>query len=75
MTTTPTATRRTITARHVVALVVAVVVVVFIAQNRAATEIALLGITVTMPLWLVLTGVTLLGVAVGWLLAARRRRR
>ncbi|MBC7291909.1 MAG: LapA family protein [Actinotalea sp.] len=74
--TSPTApARRSVTSRQVLALVVAAVVVVFIAQNRAETQIAFLGLTVVLPLWLVLTLVTALGAAVGWLLASRRRRR
>lgn len=54
------------------ALVVAVVTVVFIAQNRDKTNISLLWLDVTWPLWLTLTIVTLLGIVIGYVVKGRR---
>ncbi|MGW9349725.1 Protein of unknown function [Nocardiopsis flavescens] len=51
-----------------VALVLLVGVIVFIVQNREPTDINLLLITVTAPLWATLTAAVVAGGAIGWLL-------
>lgn len=51
-----------------VALVLLVAVVVFIVQNREPTEIRLLLVSVTSPLWMTLTGAVVVGGIIGWLL-------
>ncbi|MFL1382048.1 MULTISPECIES: DUF1049 domain-containing protein [unclassified Nocardiopsis] len=51
-----------------VALVLLVGVIVFIVQNRDVTEINLLLITVTAPLWTTLTAAVVVGGVIGWLL-------
>ncbi|WP_457000574.1 LapA family protein [Geodermatophilus sp. SYSU D00814] len=57
---------------QVVALVLAVVAVVFIAQNRERVTINLFTVDVSAPVWLILTIMVLLGMAVGALLRWRR---
>ncbi|GAC68780.1 lipopolysaccharide assembly protein LapA domain-containing protein [Gordonia soli] len=54
-------------------ILLAVIAVVFIVQNRQRTRIDFLFLHVTTPLWLTLTIVCLIGVVIGWF--ARRRRR
>ena len=60
--------------RQVLALVAAVVALVFVFENRAQTEIRLLVPVVVMPLWLALLISLLLGLIVGVGLRARRHR-
>ncbi|MGY1665836.1 LapA family protein [Geodermatophilus sp. SYSU D00696] len=57
---------------QVVALVPAVVAVVFIVQNRERVTVDLFTVDVSAPVWLILTIMVLLGAAVGWLLRSRR---
>jgi uncharacterized integral membrane protein len=56
----------------VMALVLALVAIVFIAQNRDRVSINLLWATLSAPQWLLLTFTALIGVAVGGLLRGRR---
>lgn len=56
----------------VLAAVLALVTVLFIAQNRDRVSIHLFTATVSAPLWLLLTITVLVGAAVGALLRARR---
>ena len=56
-------------------LLLVVVAIVFIAQNRNDVTIWLLWASVSAPLWLVLTVVALIGVAAGYLFGRRNRRR
>ncbi|HXV93722.1 MAG TPA: lipopolysaccharide assembly protein LapA domain-containing protein [Pseudonocardia sp.] len=65
---------RRITARQIAAIVIAVLVVVFIVQNRDRVRIELFTLTLSAPLWLLLTVMALLGLIVGLLLGRRRRR-
>ncbi|WP_306370144.1 LapA family protein [Nocardiopsis sp. CC223A] len=51
-----------------VALVLLVAVVVFVVQNREPTEIRLLLVSVTSPLWVTLTAAVVVGGVIGWLL-------
>ena len=61
-----------VTAGRLVALGLAVFAVVFIAQNRDRVRISLFTIDVTAPIWLILTLMVLVGMAVGVLLRGRR---
>ena len=76
MTTRPegpaTRPRRRFGTKQIVALVVAVLTLIFIMQNRDAVQIAFFTLTVTAALWFVLLIVLVLGVIVG-VLATRRR--
>ena len=56
----------------VVALVLALAVVVFIAQNREEVSVHLLWATLSAPQWLLLSLTALIGAAVGALLRWRR---
>ena len=64
--------RSAVTAGRLVALGLAALAVVFIAQNRDRVRISLFTIDVTAPIWLILTVMVLVGMAVGVLLRARR---
>jgi uncharacterized integral membrane protein len=55
------------------ALVLAVLAVVFIAQNRDRMQISFFTLDVSAPTWLLLTIMTVLGIAVGALLGRARR--
>jgi uncharacterized integral membrane protein len=55
-----------------VALVLALAVVVFIAQNREEVSVHLLWATLSAPQWLLLSLTALIGAAVGALLRWRR---
>jgi len=55
--------------------VIATLLLVFIVINGEDVEVDFLVTQVSMPLWLVIAATTLLGVAVGYLLAGRRHRR
>lgn len=59
-------------ARRWVPILVVVLVIVFVAQNRADVTIHLFWATVTSPLWLILSVIFLLGVLAG---AYRTKRR
>jgi putative membrane protein len=56
----------------VVAGVLVVVAVVFIAQNRGRVSMHLFAATLSAPMWLLLSSIALVGAAVGALLRARR---
>lgn len=60
-----------LTVGRIVAIALAVLAVIFIAQNRQDTSVSLLFVTVTLPLWITLTCATVVGIAVGWLLNRR----
>jgi lipopolysaccharide assembly protein A len=62
-----------VAARHWLAIVLAVLAVIFIVQNTVRHEVHLLWVSVEAATWLVLTVIFLLGVATGWLLHRRRR--
>jgi lipopolysaccharide assembly protein A len=64
---------RRVAARHWLAIVLAVLAVIFIVQNTVRHEVHLLWVSVEAATWLVLTVIFLLGVATGWLLHRRRR--
>lgn len=59
-------------ATHWVALLLALVTIVFIAQNRAEVPIQVFWIEVRAPLWFALVGTALVGLLVG-VLGSRRR--
>jgi uncharacterized integral membrane protein len=58
--------------RQVVGLIIAIVALVFVFENRAATQIRVLVPVVTMPLWLALLISLVLGFLVGLALSGRR---
>lgn len=57
------------------ALVLTIVTITFVVQNRERAQINLFWMHVRMPLWLVLIAITVIGVAIGYLAAHRRHRR
>jgi len=59
--------------RYWVALLLAALAAIFIAQNRDRVNIHILWITVAAPMWFVLTSLILIGMLVGLLLHRRRR--
>ena len=63
---------RTVRPGQVVALALVVVAVVFIVQNRDRVTVDLFTVDVTAPVWLILTIMVLVGMAVGALLRSRR---
>jgi len=65
---------RSITPRQVVAIVLAVLALVVVVQNREDVTLTLLMVEVTMPLWVASLVLLLIGAVVGWLLSSRRRR-
>lgn len=71
---TPVRSRRRITPRQILALVIAVLAVIFIVQNRDPVQIHWFTITLTSPLWLLLVVTIVVGAAVGLLFARRGRR-
>ncbi|MDT0329817.1 LapA family protein [Nocardiopsis lambiniae] len=58
-----------------IALVLLVVAVLFVAQNRDSTEIQVLLISLVAPLWAVLTVAVGVGLLIGLLLRPSERRR
>ena len=61
--------------RLIAGVLIALVLVIFILINRDEVKVEFAVATVTMSLWLIIVITTLLGLAVGWLLASRRARR
>lgn len=66
---------RTITVRRVIAAILIVLAIVFIIENRQSVEIRLIVPLATLPLWISLTAVFVIGGVAGWLLARRRASR
>jgi uncharacterized integral membrane protein len=62
-----------VSSKAVTALVLLAAALTLIMQNRQRIEILLFVPTVTAPLWLALAGMFVIGLAVGYLLAWRRR--
>jgi uncharacterized integral membrane protein len=61
--------------RHLAALVILAVAVIFIAENTRRVRLRALGPEVTAPLWAVLAGTLVAGMLILLLLQRRRRRR
>jgi uncharacterized integral membrane protein len=62
----------------VVGGIIAVIVVIFMVQNTEEVQVQWLGLSWSMPLWLLIVIALLLGTAIGWLARwrhARRRRK
>jgi uncharacterized integral membrane protein len=55
-----------------VGVVIAVLAIAFILQNRQIVGIQVLALTFQAPLWITLTGVFLAGAATCWLISRRR---
>ncbi|MDJ0491305.1 DUF1049 domain-containing protein [Rhodococcus qingshengii] len=68
-----TSARSMLTSRNILALLLVVLAVVFILQNRATTTIQLFWVSVQSPLWLTLVVILLLGWIAG-LLTTRRTK-
>lgn len=64
-----------LTPQRIVALLLAVLVVAFIVQNRATVTLSLLTIQVSAPLWMAFLATAVLGALIGWLLTGRAARR
>ena len=67
--------RRRITARLVVALVVAILTLVFVLQNRGPVDVSLFTLTLSAPLWLLLVVMIAVGLLVGLVLSRGRGHR
>ncbi|WP_456694796.1 lipopolysaccharide assembly protein LapA domain-containing protein [Aeromicrobium sp. P5_D10] len=75
--TTPTPDRApllTVVRERWIAIVLVILTVAFILQNRNRVDINLFWMHVSMPLWLVLFLITAIGVAIGYLVSRRRHR-
>jgi putative membrane protein len=67
--------RRRITARQVVAVVVAVLTLVFVLQNRGPVDVHLITLTLSAPMWLLLVVMIAVGLLVGYAVTRRKRER
>lgn len=61
--------------RYWFAIIVTVLAVVFIAQNRQSAPVHILWIQPSPPMWILLTVIFVAGILVGLLLGRRRRNR
>ncbi len=61
--------------RRWLAIVLIVVAVIFILQNRSQASVQLFTVNIAMALWLILAIVFAVGVLAGYLLSRRRHRR
>ena len=70
----PTAGRRVgqFALRYWVALILAALAAIFIAQNRDRQNVRILWITVESPMWFIMTVMLVVGVLIGLLLRRRR---
>jgi uncharacterized integral membrane protein len=65
--------RRRVPFRFWVAVILAALAALFIAQNRDRPQVHILWITVESPMWFILTVMLAVGILVGLLLRRRRR--
>lgn len=63
-----------LTPRRITALVLTVLVLVFVFQNRDEAVLQLLGIRITAPLWLASLALLVIGIAIGSLVSRRPPR-
>ena len=61
-------------ARYWLPILLAILAAVFVGQNRSPVSVDFLWVTVTSPLWLLLTAMIVVGVVIGLLLRRRRRQ-
>jgi lipopolysaccharide assembly protein A len=61
--------------RLIIAVVLAVLALIFVFQNRARVSMHYLWANFTSPLWLMLVVTLLIGVVIGWLVRRRAGRR
>ncbi len=66
---------RGVDGRLIVAAVIVIGLVIFIAQNTAETQLSFLFFDFRWPLWLVLTVFAVLAFVIGWLVGRRRTSR
>jgi putative membrane protein len=59
--------------RYWVAIILAALAAIFIAQNRDRPRVHILWITVESPMWFILTVMLVVGILIGLLLHRRRR--
>lgn len=59
-------------ARAWIALVLLILVIIFIFQNRQTAVVNMLMISVSAPMWITLAGCVLLGLLIGWLAGGRK---
>jgi lipopolysaccharide assembly protein A len=59
--------------RYWVAIVLVVLAAIFVAQNRSRISVNIYWVSVTSPLWLLLTVLFVVGLVIGLLLGRRRR--
>jgi lipopolysaccharide assembly protein A len=61
--------------RRWLAIVLVIVAVIFILQNRSQASVSLFNLNIVMALWLILAIVFIVGLLAGFLLSRRRHRR
>ena len=61
--------------RRWLAIVLVIVAVIFILQNRSQASLSLFNLNIVMALWLILAIVFIVGLLAGFLLSRRRHRR
>lgn len=66
---------RRVSVRQVIAGVLIVLAVIFIVENRTRVEIRLIVPLISLPLWIVMAGLFVVGGVAGWLLSRRRSAR
>lgn len=66
--------RRGVPIRLIVLGIIGVILVVFIVSNNHATNVKFFRLDATMPQWAIILISGVLGAAIGWLVAAIRRR-
>jgi lipopolysaccharide assembly protein A len=69
----PTSGVRTFLAERWLSLLLILLFVLFVAQNRAAVDITLFAVSISAPLWMTLTIIFLIGLIAGVVRTRRRR--
>lgn len=70
----PRMASRALGPRQIVAIVLVLITLVLVFQNRQPVTLTLLVMSVEMPLWIATVVILVVGVLVGWLLARGRYR-
>lgn len=61
--------------KFIATVVVAIVVTIFIAQNRTRMELRLIFFRLSMPVWVAFAVLVLIGIGIGWMLKSQRIKR
>lgn len=61
--------------KAIATVVVAILVTIFIAQNRTRMELRLIFFKLSMPVWVAFTMLVVLGIGIGWMLKSQRLKR